>query len=128
MLATRAEHRPEEAWTSDSAGDKAAGSSGNRTTRAKSGARRVPHASLNARPRPSWLLDRPRALVTRDGEPLHHGPLTMVAGPERIQSGWWDNKPVDRDYFVARNPLGETCWVYRELDQSRRWYLHGVFG
>ena len=52
----------------------------------------------------------------------------MIAGPERIQSGWWDNKPVDRDYFVARNPLGETCWVYRELDAARRWYLHGVFG
>jgi protein ImuB len=52
----------------------------------------------------------------------------MVAGPERIQSGWWDNKPVDRDYFVARNTLGETCWVYRELDPAKRWYLHGVFG
>jgi protein ImuB len=140
-LATRAEHRPEAAWTSDSAGRKDDGNrkgapnsgirsaprrSGNGTKNAPLASR--PHAALNARPRPAWLLDRPRALVTRDGDPLHHGPLTMIAGPERIQSGWWDNKPVDRDYFVARNPLGETCWVYRELDASCRWYLHGVFG
>ncbi|MEO7760289.1 MAG: hypothetical protein ABIS68_00105, partial [Casimicrobiaceae bacterium] len=108
-IATRAEHRPEQAWSS-------AGTA-------------VAAAPLRQpKPRPSWLLDRPRALITRDEQPVHHGPLTMIAGPERIQSGWWDNKPVDRDYFVARNPLGETCWIYRELDAARRWYLHGVFG
>jgi protein ImuB len=51
----------------------------------------------------------------------------MLAGPERIEAGWWDEKPVSRDYFVARNPRGETLWVYRELSTPRQWYLHGVF-
>jgi protein ImuB len=144
-LATRAEHRPEEAWTSSAPAETGAAAKGataapKALTRAKSrnapsrhnngsaSARARPHGLPTTRPRPAWLLDRPRALLTRDGAPVHHGPLTMIAGPERIQSGWWDNKPVDRDYFVARNPLGETCWVYRELDPARRWYLHGVFG
>jgi protein ImuB len=87
-----------------------------------------PVQSPPARPRPAWLLERPRALITRDALPLHHGPLMLLAGPERIQSGWWDNHPVARDYFVARNTLGETCWIYRELSASRQWFLHGVFG
>ena len=126
-IGVRADHRPEEAWTSAvvSDGDASARNvkAGSRTTAASS-----PTTAAHARPRPAWLLDRPRALITRDEQPAHHGPLTMLAGPERIQSGWWDNKPVDRDYFVARNPLGETCWIYRELDTAKRWYLHGVFG
>jgi protein ImuB len=124
-LAPRAEHRPEHAWTSAAVADagKVAGVAG--TTRGKPP---YPAQSPHARPRPAWLLERPRALITRDAQPLHHGPLTLLAGPERIQSGWWDNRPVARDYFVARNPLGETCWIYRELSASRRWFLHGVFG
>jgi len=55
-----------------------------------------------------------------------------VAGPERIESGWWDfgspsRNPVFRDYFVARNPRGQTLWIYRELAAPRRWFLHGFF-
>ena len=125
-LGIRAEHRPEEAWTSAVVSD--AGDAPAHKSRSQPPATTGPACPPHAKPRPAWLLERPRALITRDEQPLHHGPLAMIAGPERIQSGWWDNKPVDRDYFVARNPLGETCWVYRELDAARRWYLHGVFG
>jgi protein ImuB len=133
-LSARAEHRPEAAWTSATMATVERESPGKKTpVVARRAATKVavviaPAPAATRRPRPAWLLERPRALIMRDGEPLHHGPLTMVAGPERIQSGWWDNKPVDRDYFVARNALGETCWVYRELDPAKRWYLHGVFG
>jgi protein ImuB len=133
-LSARAEHRPEAAWTSATMATVERESPGKKTPAvARRAATKVavviaPAPAATRRPRPAWLLERPRALIMRDGEPLHHGPLTMVAGPERIQSGWWDNKPVDRDYFVARNALGETCWVYRELDPAKRWYLHGVFG
>jgi len=143
-IEVRADHRPEAAWTSaqeDGVDENAARRrvpSRTRAGAAKSGTKSARDASvaktgggapgkLTARPRPVWLFERPRALVTRDDTPLHHGPLTLIAGPERIQSGWWDNKPVERDYFVARNPIGETCWVYRELDASRKWYLHGLF-
>ncbi len=121
-IAPRAEHRPEHAWTSAVVPD-----AGN-AAGAVRGKAAYPAQSPYARPRPAWLLERPRALITRDAQPLHHGPLTLLAGPERIQSGWWDNLPVARDYFVARNPLGETCWIYRELSASRQWFLHGVFG
>jgi protein ImuB len=34
---------------------------------------------------------------------------------------------VNRDYFVARNPTGETFWIYREHHRPASWYLHGVF-
>ena len=120
-IAARAEHRPEKAWRSNTVPEAGKAKS---VPRAAATAMPSPHAW----PRPAWLLERPRALITRDAQPLHHGPLTLLAGPERIQSGWWDNRPVDRDYFVARNQLGETCWIYRELSASRQWFLHGVFG
>ena len=55
------------------------------------------------------------------------GALKFIAGPERIETGWWDGEPVRRDYFVAANPAGETYWVYRERRDPAAWYLHGVF-
>lgn len=78
-------------------------------------------------PRPAWLLSRPQRLVTQAGQPVWQGPLDLLSGPERIEAGWWDGEPVARDYFVATNPAGETCWVYREHRDPAAWYLHGVF-
>jgi protein ImuB len=52
----------------------------------------------------------------------------LRSGPERIESGWWDNAHVARDYYVAANPRNQLCWIFRELDGSRGWYLHGLFG
>ena len=42
------------------------------------------------------------------------GPLILLAGPERIESGWWDGHPVVRDYFVAGNAAQAVLWIYRE--------------
>ena len=53
-------------------------------------------------------------LVTHDGVPTLQGDLTLEAGPERIEAGWWDGAEVRRDYFVAGNARGETYWIYRE--------------
>lgn len=78
-------------------------------------------------PRPAWLLLRPQRLVAEAGRPGRQGPLEFLSGPERIESGWWDGEPVARDYFVAINPEGETCWIYREHRDPSAWYLHGVF-
>jgi len=69
--------------------------------------------------RPLWLLSEPRAL------PGHPHNLTLTAGPERIEGGWWDGGDVARDYFVGRNDRGERWWVFR--DRAGRWFLHGVF-
>ncbi len=78
-------------------------------------------------PRPTWLLNRPHRLITREGRPCLQGDLAMQAGPERIEAGWWDGEEVRRDYFVASNPRGETFWIYREHRDLAAWYLHGVF-
>ena len=77
--------------------------------------------------RPAWLLNRPHRLVTRDGLPSYQGELTLCAGPERIEAGWWDGEEVRRDYYVASNPRGETFWIYREHRDPASWFLHGVF-
>ena len=59
--------------------------------------------------------------------PVHGDVLQLLKGPERIETGWWDNQPVSRDYYVARQRNGQQLWIYRNrLD--RQWYLHGVFG
>jgi protein ImuB len=82
--------------------------------------------------RPLWLLQTPRPLDVRSGRPLHHGVLEIEAGPERIESGWWDGADVMRDYYVARDGRGARLWVYRECQGRRRndgaWFLHGIFG
>ena len=57
----------------------------------------------------------------------YDGPLTLLAGPERIESGWWDGDDVTRDYFVARNPAQSLLWIYRERRENGGWYLHGFF-
>jgi len=84
-------------------------------------------ATAATAPRPLWLLDPPRALSSREGLPLCQGQLDLLAGPERIEAGWWDGHTACRDYYVACNPRGETLWIYREHRREAHWYLHGIF-
>ena len=84
-------------------------------------------ASFEGGPRPVWLLHRSQRLIAEEGLPRLQGTLDLVAGPERIESGWWDGEPVGRDYFVAVNSGGEALWIYREHRNPAAWYLHGVF-
>ena len=108
-LAPRAEHRPERAWQATAPGAGA--------------------AQAARSPRPLWLLERSRPLDEMDSKPQYHdGPLALIAGPERIESGWWDGDDVKRDYFIAQTPDRATLWVYRERRQPGGWYLHGIFG
>jgi protein ImuB len=77
--------------------------------------------------RPTWLLPVPRALIERQGGmPEWQGVLTFLAGPERLETGWWDGAPMRRDYFVVRNRQGEVGWIFRDLTRGG-WYLHGFF-
>ncbi len=79
--------------------------------------------------RPFWLLPEPLELNVRDDRPIYHGPLQLLRGPERIESGWWDHLRIARDYFVAQDQHAARYWIYRERDTERaRWFLHGVFG
>jgi protein ImuB len=77
---------------------------------------------------PTWLLAVPQPLPVKLHCPQYHGPLTLLAGPQRLETGWLEGEPVLRDYFVARSVQAGLVWIYRErLDQSPRWYLHGLY-
>ena len=114
-IAIANDHRPEKDWAPASAG----------ATARHPGEGRDPVPILS--PRPAWLLNRPHRLVTHEGCPSYQGPLTLGAGPERIEAGWWDGEEVRRDYYVASNPRGETFWIFREHRDPGSWFLHGVF-
>ncbi|HET8708286.1 MAG TPA: hypothetical protein VFM46_18410, partial [Pseudomonadales bacterium] len=73
-----------------------------------------------------WLLAQPQPLLERDGKPVYFGVLQLLNGPERIETGWWDNQPINRDYFIARQAKGPLYWVFFERDE-KRWYVHWLF-
>ena len=108
-VASRADHRPELA-----------------SRAVQPGAR---DAKIACGPRPLWLLEAPRPLAEIAARPHYRdGPLALMAGPERIESGWWDGADVKRDYYIARAADHATLWVYREQRRTGGWYLHGIFG
>ena len=96
-LTTCPDHRPEYAWRRVAPGDW------------------DPREFRQAGPRPAWLLE-PRRL----GE----AGFALLAGPERIECGWWDGDDTRRDYFVAQLQGETLAWIYREAGE---WYLHGLF-
>ena len=67
--------------------------------------------------RPCTLLHHPRRI-----EP----PATLLSGPERIESGWWDGGDASRDYYVARAADGARWWVFQDL-AGGGWYLQGLW-
>ncbi|MCP5229030.1 DNA polymerase Y family protein [Accumulibacter sp.] len=123
-LSTVAEHRPENASRAVPANLLAGEKSSTNLLAASA------MSDSGPGPRPLWLLARPQALREMSGRPQCAGSLRLLAGPERIESGWWDaNEPdtlgdVRRDYFVALSMRGEWLWIFR---CRRGWFLHGVF-
>ena len=101
------DHRPEQAWQLCEPGKTGA------TAGVSSG-------------QPPWLLHQPQPLQHSRGRPEYGGPLQLETLPRRVESGWWDEQGVARDYFLAQNPRGERLWVYRDR-RSGGWFLHGVF-
>lgn len=94
---------------------------------------------------PTWLLPVPQRLVvrqspSRESIPCYHGELTLLAGPQRLETGWLDGEPALRDYYMARSPHAGLVWVYRERLAAHTeaasgpsdpgalaWFLHGLF-
>jgi protein ImuB len=122
-LARVCEHRPENAWRVAepalhvSVAKRAGETPGLDTAQARASCRR-----------PLWLLHTPQELHSQRGRPRHAGALELLAGPERIESGWWDGADVQRDYYVASDAGGARLWIYRECTGARRWFLQGLFG
>ena len=85
----------------------------------------------NAVIRPGWLLPQPLALLTRQHKPFYQSPLTLLAGPDRIETGWWDDALALRDYFIAENDQHLLLWIFRLRPDGRGaeedWFLHGFF-
>jgi protein ImuB len=92
------DHRPEASWKSAPLGEKV--------------------SPLTFPSRPLWLLPEPK--------PLENCGIPTDGRPERIESGWWDDKDVQRDYYVVRTNEGAQLWVFKDL-QSSNWYLHGFW-
>lgn len=88
---------------------------------------------LDSITRPTWLLAKPIALLMRSERPWYGSALRIVAGPERIEAGWWSSGQV-RDYYIAQDEAGALMWIYLERISSnteggeRRYFLHGLFG
>jgi protein ImuB len=116
-----ADHRPELAW-----GERAdlAVHHADRTARA---AQPAPPATAWLQRRPLWMLPKPLPLQSPAARAYCDGSVRLVAGPERIESGWWDERDVCRDYYTASSSSGRELWVYRDR-ASREWHLHGLFG
>jgi protein ImuB len=90
---------------------------------------------------PTWLLAQPQPLQLQHDLPQYHGPLTLLAGPQRLETGWLEGESALRDYFVARSAEAGLLWIFRERlvssgqkntsttqgTQGLRWYLHGLF-
>ena len=47
-------------------------------------------------------------------------------GPERIETGWWRNRIVGRDYYQVETTTGHRYWFFRRL-RDGRWFMHGMF-
>ncbi|OIQ24758.1 DNA polymerase Y family protein [uncultured Vibrio sp.] len=74
------------------------------------------HTHTEPRLRPSFLFPEPLPLTEN---------ISIISGPERIVTGWWDGDDMARDYFIARSIEGRWIWVFR--DQQKRWFSHGQF-
>ncbi|WP_397597107.1 Y-family DNA polymerase [Silanimonas sp.] len=71
-------------------------------------------------PRPLWLIDPP--IVLREVVEA------VLAGPERIETAWWDDEPVRRDYYRLRTRSGQEAWAFRPVGgEGGPWWLHGWF-
>ena len=110
-----AEHRPHYAWRSNSL-----------LADWSSNTHAEPPPYLQ---RPLWMLPEPAQLPADSGYPVHQGcRLRLVDGPERLETGWWDEDGISRDYYTALRPDGRRLWVFRNRNHESSWYLHGYFG
>jgi protein ImuB len=92
-----------------------------------------------ALPQPTFVLPLPLRLAMRGNRPIYQGELQLLAGPQRVEGGWWDRvaavpgddaatRHVARDYWVALSALAGVLWVFQtRLDEAPAWYLHGHF-
>jgi protein ImuB len=91
-----------------------------------------------AQPQPTWLLTPPLRLTVHQDRPHYQqAALQLLAGPQRIEGGWWEanlalpngHAQVQRDYFLALSAGHLVLWVFQQRlsEFEHGWFLHGVF-
>jgi protein ImuB len=93
--------------------------SGNRHKNAQNSAQKYKndYSSTNIfADRPGLLLPTPEPLRLK---------VQVIKGPERIQTGWWDDRPINRDYYIGQSEDGQQVWIFKTPTQE--WFLHGYF-
>jgi protein ImuB len=143
MAVTRADHRPErmQRWLPALGALRASGNGNGNGGGGGGGGDTPPAAGLW----PAWLLPEPLPLEVRDGHPCYQGILRRLAGPQKLETGWWGDDDADddaadaapaptlRDYYVAHSPGAGLVWVFRErlpgggLARDARWFLQGLY-
>lgn len=154
----QADHRPEcmqrwQPWAAEHLVDatkKIAAYAGRTRARGLKGivnfAENTPYSAPENALRPTWLLPTPQRLVVHQQVPHYQGPLTLLAGPQRLEAGWLEGTAALRDYYIARSPTAGLVWIYCERLGVHResadaghfpgqrlggndatWYLHGLF-
>jgi protein ImuB len=104
-------------------------------------------------PQPTFILSKPLRLATKDNRPIYQGVLQLLAGPHRVEGGWWDRTTqaaeaegdgedgsaaaatdertghVARDYWVALSEHAGVLWIFqmRLAAEDTAWFLHGTF-
>ncbi|MBV1882593.1 MAG: DNA polymerase Y family protein [Pseudomonadales bacterium] len=137
------DHRPESCWSYTSPATQIASNNihrkkTHRNKEDKNKTQKNRKSEQAQQPRPLWLLPQPQQLPYRKGQLFWHGPLALLSGPERIDTAWWDNKPVNRDYYIARHHRGELLWIFKkrtrtlattqvQSQEKSQWFLHGIF-
>lgn len=96
-LGDRPDHRPERSWAQEATGS--------------------PPAICG--PRPGWLVSNPY--------PLNDTSARIISGPERIESGWWDDGDIRRDYYIVETRSGQRAWAFRYVGSAGPLMLHGWF-
>ena len=70
--------------------------------------------------------------VVPDGPPVwfewqgQRHDVAQAVGPERIETGWWRGRHVQRDYYRVAGTTGGGFWLFRDR-VSGQWFVHGVF-
>jgi protein ImuB len=108
-LANSLHHSPETEWQSD----------------------RLRPSLMLSRPEPvevtSPMPDYPPILFRYKGQ-VHN--IRKADGPERIESEWWIQEGLHRDYYVVEDQSGARYWLFRlghYQTHKPEWFIHGFF-
>ncbi len=86
--------------------------------------------------RPTHLLTPPEeieaSIAGPEGAPLsfhwdrREHRVIRSWGPERIETGWWRDEPIARDYFRVETQTGHHFWLFHQFNADG-WFVHGTF-